>query len=112
MAAYIELYMDQGATFNNSVTLVNDSTNTAINVASYTIRSQMRRSHWSANATANLVCTVADAANGIITVGLAAANTSNIRSGRYVFDLEIQDSSNTVTRLLEGIITVTPEVSR
>jgi len=111
MAAYIELYMDQGATFNNSITLVNDTTNTAINVSGYTIRSQMRKSYYSANATATFVCNISDSANGIITMGLAASNTANIKPGRYLFDLETENNS-IVTRVLEGIITVTPEVTR
>jgi hypothetical protein len=34
-----------------------------------------------------------------------------LKSGRYVYDIEIASSSETI-RVLEGIITVTPEVTR
>lgn len=112
MAAYVELYMDQGATFNNVINLTDDVTNTYVNVSGYTVRSQMRRSYYSTNATANLVCTVTDAANGEITMSLGASNTAAIKAGRYLFDLETIDTSNTVSRVLEGIITVTPEITR
>lgn len=112
MAAYVELYMDQGTTFRNVINLIDDTTNSYIDVTGYTIRSQMRRSYYSANATANLVCTITDTANGEITMTLAAANTSNIKAGRYLFDLETIDTNNTVVRVLEGIITVTPEITR
>jgi len=112
MAAYVELYMDQGATFNNVINLADDVTNANINVSGYTVRSQMRRSYYSANATASIVCTITDAANGEITMSLAAANTANIKAGRYLFDLETVDTLSNITRVLEGIITVTPEITR
>ena len=112
MTSYVELYMDQGTTFRNVINLADDLTNSYINVSGYQVRSQMRRSYYSANATANLVCTITDSANGEITITLAAANTSNIKAGRYLFDLEIVDLSDVTVRVLEGIITVTPEITR
>lgn len=112
MAAYVELYMDQGATFNNVVNLSDDITNASVNLQNFVVRSQMRRSYYSANATANIVCIVSNSANGEITMSLDAANTSSIKAGRYLFDLEILDNAGAVTRVLEGIITVTPEVTR
>jgi hypothetical protein len=112
MSAYVELYMDQGATFNNTLNITDDLTNAKVNVSGYTVRSQMRRSYYSANATAQIVCTVTDAANGTILMSLAAANTSNIKAGRYLFDVETVDTASVTTRILEGIITVTPEITR
>lgn len=112
MVAYVELYMDQGSTFRNVINLTDDLTNESMNVSGYTVRSQMRRSYYSANASATIVCSVTDAANGEITMSLAASNTSNIRAGRYLFDLETVDRGGVVSRVLEGIITVTPEITR
>lgn len=112
MAAYVELFMDQGADFKNIINLTDDTTNVNINLDSYIIRSQMRRSYYSANPTANIVCTISDSPNGEIMMTLAAANTSNIKAGRYLFDLEATDSNGFVTRILEGIITVTPEITK
>jgi len=112
MAAYVELYMDQGATFNNIINLTDDITNASLNISGYTVRSQMRRSYYSTNASANITCTISNAANGEITMSLSAANTSSIKAGRYLFDLETVDTGGVVTRVLEGIITVTPEVTR
>jgi hypothetical protein len=112
MAAYVELYMDQGTTFNNVINITDDVTNAVVNVSGYTITSQMRRSYYSANATSNIVCTITSAANGEITMSMASANTANIKSGRYLFDVKTIDTSNVVSRILEGIITVTPQVGR
>lgn len=112
MTAYVELIMDQGATFSHVINLVNDTTGANINITGYSVASQMRRSYYSTNATANLVCTISEAANGEITLSLASGNTTNIKAGRYLFDMETTDTANTVTRVLEGIITVTPQITK
>lgn len=112
MAAYVELYVDQGTTFNNIINLTDDTTNTPVNVYGYTITSQMRRSYYSANITANITCTITDSTNGEITMSMTAANTSNIKAGRYLFDVKTVDRTNITSRILEGIITVTPQVAR
>lgn len=112
MAAYVELYIDQGTTFNNVINITDDITNTPVNVSGYTVSSQMRRSYYSVNPSANISCTITDAPNGEITMSMTAANTSNIKAGRYLFDVETIDPNGTVSRILEGIITVTPQITR
>lgn len=112
MAAYVELIMDQGATFNNVINLSDDLTSANLNISGYIVRSQMRRSYYSANATANITCTIEDAQNGVIIMNLPANTTANIRAGRYLFDLETVDTLGVTNRVLEGIITVTPGVTR
>ena len=112
MAAYTELIMDQGTTFRNVLNLADDITNAPINVYGYTVTSQMRRSYYSVNATANIVCTVTNPSNGEITMSMTAANTNLIKSGRYLFDVETIDRDGIVSRVLEGIITVTPQITR
>ena len=56
--------------------------------------------------------TIPSLSNGELTLALSANQTSNITFGRYVYDAELIDGSGFVTRIVEGIITVTPEVSR
>ena len=112
MAAYVELYLDQGTTFNNIINLTDDFTNTPINVSGYVVTSQMRRSYYSANISANITCTLSNVANGEITMSITAANTANIKPGRYLFDVKTLDTYNQTSRILEGIITVSPCVTR
>lgn len=112
MAIFKELYVDQGATFSQNITLTLETTNTSINIAGYTFSSQMRRSYYSSNITANLVCTIMDSANGIVNISLPSSNTANIPSNRYVFDTKALSPANVTTRILEGMITVTPGVTR
>lgn len=112
MAAYVELYIDQGTSFHNIINLTDDTTNTPINVYGYTVTSQMRRSYNSANISANITCTLSNVSNGEITMTMTAANTANIKAGRYVFDVKAVDNNNSTSRILEGMITVTPQVTR
>ena len=112
MAAYVELYIDQGTTFNNIINLTDDVTNAPINISGYTVTSQIRRSYYSSNISANITCEISNVANGEITMSMTSANTSNIKAGRYVFDVKTIDTYGIVNRIIEGIISVTPQVTR
>jgi hypothetical protein len=112
MAAYVELFVDQGTNFNNVINLTDDITNLNVNVQGYTVISQMKRSYYSANASANITCSITNALNGEITMTMGANTTANIKAGRYLFDMRITDREGVVSRVLEGIITVTPRISR
>ena len=109
--AYAELTIDQGSTFNASLELKNDD-GTAINVASHTFQSQIRKSYYSTSPTANLTVAITDASNGTVLLSLTQGQTANIKAGRYLYDLKMTTPANITTRVIEGIITVTPQVSR
>lgn len=109
--AYAELTVDQGTTFNASLDLTNDD-GSAINVANYTFESQIRKSYYSSNPTANITITTIDAPNGNIRLSMTAANTTNITAGRYLYDIKMTSPTNVTTRVIEGIITITPQVSK
>lgn len=108
--AYVELTIDQGSTFQASVNLANDD-ETPIDVTGYTFKSQIRKSYYSTTSTANLNVTVVEAVNGKLVLSLPSDQTANIKAGRYLYDLKMT-SGNTITRVIEGIITVTPQVSK
>jgi len=109
--AYAELTLDQGTTFETTIDLTSDD-GTALNVTNCVFTSQIRKSYYSSNATANLVVTITNAANGNVKMSLAAANTANIKAGRYLYDLKMTTPGGVTSRVVEGIITVTPQVSR
>lgn len=112
MASFVELFIDQGTTFNNIINLTDDNTNVPINIYGYSVSSQMRRSYYSQNITANITCTTSNTSNGEISMSISAANTANIKAGRYVFDVKTVSGNGNTTRVLEGIITVNPQVTR
>ena len=108
MATKVNLVVDQGSTFQTSVTF-NDENGNTINFSTYSGAAQMRKHFTSSN---SVSFSVSMTSNGVITLGLTANQTANLTSGRYVYDLEVTDSSNLISRLIEGIVTVTPNVTR
>ena len=48
---------------------------------------------------------------GQVTLSLTATVTAGLASGRYVYDVELTTGS-TVSRVLEGLVTVSPEVTK
>lgn len=112
MATKANITIDQGSTFFTQINLT-DENGDPISLVGYTANSQIRR--WYNSATAAVVFTTntgPNSASGIITLSLTANQTSNLVYGRYVYDVDVTDASNTVTRVLEGIVTVTPGVTR
>ena len=107
MASKENLVIDQGTTYSVTINL-DDENGDPLNIVGYSSRAQMRKHYTSSNA----VTFSTSLTNGELTLSLTANQTSNIVSGRYVYDAELIDASGNVTRIVEGIITVTPEVSR
>ncbi|NBS35631.1 MAG: hypothetical protein EBS82_07360 [Methylocystaceae bacterium] len=113
MAEYVELYIDQGSDFSTTVSLNDDSTNLPQNVTGSIVTSSLRRSLLSPNASSNLTCTLIDAANGEFILSMTAANTAILRPGSYLFDVKVYDTlSATTSRLIEGVMFVTPSVTK
>jgi hypothetical protein len=110
VAAYTEILIEQGATFSTTVN-VEDTVGTAINLFGYSASSQMRKSFYSASNTI-ITSTITGNANGEITLSMTAANTAALTPGRQVFDLIITSPTNVVTRVIEGVIVISPGVTR
>ena len=110
-AAYADLYIEQGATFSTTIT-IDDVYNNAFNLSQYVANSAIRKSYYSANASA-VFSTVINVGNGTLTLNMAPNVTSNIAAGKYVYDAKITDPiNNLVIRILEGNIIVSPSVTR
>lgn len=118
------LEMWQGATFGMTIT-VKHANNTVQNLTSYTARMQLRTSYDAAAATESLTTSngeiVITAAEGNVSVELAASRTANIPvvltngvppKTTYVYDLELVDGGGKVSKLLYGNVDVYGEVTR
>jgi hypothetical protein len=110
MAGFAEIQIEQGASFSTTIT-VNDSTGAYTNLTNYTAAAQLRKSYYSSTANSFTV-TVSNAANGDLTLVLSSANTANLTPGRMVYDLLITSPTSIKTRVVEGIATILPSVTR
>ena len=109
-AGYTELFLEQGTSFTISLT-IDDVSGSPFNLTGYTGTAQMRKSYYSSNAAATFVVTTGTPTDGIITLSLEAATTANIYPGRYLYDVVVT-SGSTRARVLEGIVNVTPQVTK
>lgn len=108
MADKVNLIIDQGTTYSVNYE-VKDANNDLVNLTGYSGAGQIRKQYTSNSATAFSVTVYS---NGTVSASLSANQTANLVSGRYVYDLELTNAINEVTRIVEGIITITPQVTR
>lgn len=115
-AANYDLVIEQGASWSQSVQWKTGSPATAVNLTGFSARLQLRSSVSASTAALSLTTEngrIALTANtGTITLSISATDTAAMTAGRYVYDLELVSSGGQVTRLMEGIVTVSAEVTR
>jgi len=109
MAIKSNIVIDQGADFSITVTAA-DADGDTMDLSGYTGRSWMKKSPSSSNYWVFSV-TINESA-GEVVVSMTSDDTTDLVPGRYLYDVEIISPANKVTRLVEGIVTVTPEITR
>jgi hypothetical protein len=109
MATIQNLYIDQGTTFIFSIQ-VSDQTGEPKDLTDYTVAAQMRKSYYT-NTAIDFTADITLPLDGEITISLTALQTSAIKAGRYVYDIEISSELETL-RVLEGIVVINPEVTK
>ena len=111
MAAIANLRIDQGASFSSDVTVTN-SDGAVVDLTGYTTEAKMAKSHGAASTTTITAAVADDATTGVVQLTLTDQQTANLDApARYVYDVYItQTSTSTVTRVIEGVITVNPRV--
>ena len=116
MAGTYNITVEQGATFERTITVADDGV--ARDISGYTIRMQVRKRRSDTDTFLDIDTTsgeiaITDAANGIFTITLSATTTAALAEvSGYRYDLELEDGSGVVTRLLEGSFRVSAEVTR
>ena len=109
MAIKANIVIDQGTTFQTSINVTDENDN-VVDLTGYSASAQMRKHYTSSNSFA--FSTSISPTLGIVTLSMTANTTNTITPGRYMYDCELTDINGAVTRLVEGIVTVTPGVTR
>ena len=110
-AAAYNLTIDQGSDF--ALDLVVKEDNAIKDLTGYAARAQMRSTKGSSMLAATFTCTVPSATGGEVKMQLMNDTSSAISAGKYYYDLEIYTSNDViVSRLMEGTVILTPEVTR
>jgi hypothetical protein len=109
MAIKANLDIDQGSTFQTTINVTDDNDD-IVNLTGYTGIAQMRK-HYTSTTSYSFTVSISPSI-GTVTLAMTANATANVTAGRYVYDCELTDTNGAVTRLIEGIVTVTPQVTR
>ena len=109
MAIKSNITIDQGTDYEVTIN-VRDANTTAISLTGFTGQAQLRKYYTSSRKYDFGV--IVSANTGEVTLAMSAANTANIAAGRYVYDCVLVSNTNVVSRIVEGIVTINPRVSR
>jgi hypothetical protein len=109
MAIKANLLIDQGADFSTEIEVLDDDGN-VVDLTGFSGAAQMRK-HYTSSTAINFNVSI-NASGGTVILSMNAATSNVVTPGRYVYDCELTSSSNVVSRLVEGIVTVTPQVTR
>jgi hypothetical protein len=110
MATISNLYIDAGSTYSNIIT-VSSANGQPLNLNGYTVASQMRKSYQS-SVFYNFNASIYIANQGKVRLQLTGAQSEAIPPGRYLYDVEITSPSGNITRVVEGIVTVNPQITK
>ena len=113
MAAIANFLIDQGATFSSDIT-VKDANGNPFDLTGYTTEAKMAKGYASTRTRTSITSLIAtDATSGVVALSLTSAQTSTLDAPeRYVYDVEItKTATGAVTRVIEGIISVRPNVT-
>lgn len=111
-AVYVSnLTINSGADFTHAFELASGDTDSPLNLTGYTVYSQMRKHSGSTNYITFSSNVVAPATLGKIQIYLSSAQTSQIKPGRYVYDVIIENSG-IKTRVIEGMVLVREGITK
>lgn len=118
MATYTNLTIDQGETFSFTLDLNIVTTGTDADITGFTAAGSVRKTY--ASSTRSAAFSIVGGSSGestftsddsTVVASLTSTQTSDLKAGRYVYDIELRNGT-TITRVLEGQIEVTPRVTR
>jgi hypothetical protein len=110
-AARYNLVIDQGSDF--AVQFAVAESGTPKDLTGYSARAQLRPSKTSSSLSATFTCTIPSPTDGTIYMSMNNSISAGLGAGTYFYDLEIYTTNDLlVTRLLNGDVSLTQEVTR
>ena len=111
MAVFVSnLQIEQGCDFEHLFALGDNDNNTTLNLAGFTATAQLRKWAGSTSSVA-FASTVSSPLDGEIQISMASTITTDIKPGRYLYDVILQDGVSTV-KVVEGMVNVRAGVTR
>jgi len=108
MAQEVNLTVDQGSNLAIEI-CVKDANGDTWDLSSYSVGSHVRKNPY----TNTYFTFIAEGfANGTLTLTMNAESSTAVPAGRYLYDVEITSVTNTTTRVQEGLIYFSPNITK
>lgn len=108
-AITINVVIEQGTDFAATYTIKN-ADGSFLNLTGFTAESKIKKSYYT-NTFTSFEVTFTNRSNGLITLSMPAATSATLKPKRYVYDIVLTSPIGIKTRVVEGIVTVTPGVT-
>lgn len=109
MSIKSNLIIDQGTDYTTTLEIKDDN-GIAVDITGYSANAMIRKTYSSSNAVS--FGTTVTGATGKIVLTLSATVSAAMTPGRYVFDVITTDILARKVRIVEGIVTIAPGVTR
>jgi hypothetical protein len=110
--------IDKGSTFSLTVTY-KDASDTVVNLTGWTARMQIRETPASASTlltstggSPTITITNTNFATGVILITISATNTATLTVPVAYYDIEVESAAGVVRRIMQGRLSISPEVTR
>ena len=105
--------VEQGSTFQWEIYLLDTDGVTPLDLTGCTVRSQLRKSYSDTNPTLSFTCTINPVpTTGRVIISATATQTAAVPKGKYVYDVEVEDTVGKVFKPYKGCMCVTPEATK
>lgn len=108
MARKANLVIDAGSHFYTEIVLT-DASGDAIDISTYVGTGKIKK-HWGSANSTTLEITTAN--NGAVGIFLAGNTSVDMEMGRYVYDVYLTANNGVPNRVVEGLVTIKPGVTR
>lgn len=109
MPSNYDLSIYKGDAVKFTVT-VKDSNGSAVDLTGYTAKASLK-ANYSDDSPVDFVCTISNAAGGVVSVYLSPSTSSSLSLSDYIWDFQLTEPSGDVRTYLTGDVQVTPEVT-
>ena len=110
MAIAQNIIIEQDADYSQQFTAKTDA-GVVIDLTNSSLDGMVRKS-FASTAYTSFAPTIVTATSGIFSLALTDVQTALLDRGRHVYDVRVTDSTSTITRIQEGVATVSPSVTR
>jgi hypothetical protein len=104
----LNLTIEQGTDFEVTFTVRNKDSS-PLNLLDYDVLSYLKK-HYASTTHKQFNVSFLDRANGRISLSLSDTVTSTLKEGRYVYDVVLVSPNDKRSRVIQGMVTVSPGV--